>query len=131
MASINLAVEFFKEDFLQAIGAGIYEIGVRKSGKSVPLYIGESTFVLVRCAAHLYHLRKEPALFGFEEDTINDPSITLSFHLLKSEEDKQARKKRETELVKERHPISQSGRRDSQKPIEEKIEALRQFLQSC
>lgn len=45
---------FFQDDLIKSIGAGIYEISVDKKGKSKVLYIGESVFVIVRCASHLY-----------------------------------------------------------------------------
>ncbi len=57
---MNIKVEFFRYDLIRAIGAGIYEISIVKNNKSEVLYIGESVFVLVRCASHLYELKKKP-----------------------------------------------------------------------
>lgn len=125
---MNIKVELFLDDLIQAIGAGIYEISVVKNNKSEVLYIGESVFVLVRCASHLYELNKKPEYFGFTDTTIDDPSITLKFKLIEENDNKALRRKRETELIKERKPLSQSGIADRQKNIEDKIEALTQFL---
>jgi len=125
---MNIKVEFFRYDLIQAIGAGIYEISIVKNNKSEVLYIGESVFVLVRCASHLYELKKKPEYFGFTDTIIDDPSITLKFKLIEENINKILRKKRETELIKERKPLSQSGIADRQKNVEDKIEALTQFL---
>ena len=83
---------------------------------------------MVRCALHLYELNKKPEYFGFTDTTIDDPSITLKFKLIEENDNKALRRKRETELIKERKPLSQSGIADRQKNIEDKIEALTQFL---
>lgn len=124
----NIKVEFFQDDLIQAIGAGIYEISINQNKKSDVLYIGESVFVLVRCASHLYELKKKPEYFGFTDKTIDDPGITLKFKLIEKNSNNASRKKREVELIKERKPLSQSGIRDRQKNVEDKIEALTQFL---
>lgn len=126
--NMNIKVEFFQDDLIQAIGAGIYEISVDRNNKSDVLYIGESVFVLVRCASHLYELKNKPEYFGFTNKTIDDPSITLKFKLIEKNSDNRLRKKREIELIKERKPLSQSGIKDRQKVVEDKIETLTQFL---
>jgi hypothetical protein len=127
---MNISVDFFRNDLIQAIGAGIYEISIYKNNKSTVLYIGESVFVLVRCASHLYDLKKSPEYFGFTEDTIGDSSITLKFRLIENQGNSALRKKREKELIKENKPLSQSGISDHQKSVEEKILALTYFLDS-
>lgn len=126
--NMNIKVEFFQDDLIQAIGSGIYEISIDQNKKSEVLYIGESVFVLVRCASHLYELKKKPEYFGFTDKTIDDPGITLKFKLIEKNSNNGSRKKREMELIKERKPLSQSGIRDRQKNVEDKIEALTQFL---
>lgn len=126
---MKIQIEFFKQDLIDAIGAGIYEISVCKNGNSSTLYIGESVFVLVRCASHLYNLKKNPEYLGFTEKTIEDSEISLSFHLIKQEKDALKRKKEEKEIVKKKNPLSQSGISDRQKNVEERIEALTNFLE--
>lgn len=125
---MNIKIEFFQEDLIKAIGAGVYEISVHKNDKSKILYIGESVFVLVRCASHLYQLSKKPEYFGFTEETISDSSVTLKFRLLEKIDNKGLRKKREKELIKDNKPLSQSGISDYQKSIEDKISSLTSFL---
>lgn len=127
---MKVNIKFFQENFIKAIGAGIYEIGIEKNGSYASLYIGESVFVLVRCASHLYELKLNPAYFGFSADTINDPEITLHFKLIEENSDKASRKAQEKRLIAERKPISQSGIGDRQKPIEDKVASLIQFLKS-
>lgn len=126
--NMNIKVEFFQDDLIQAIGAGIYEISIDQNNKSEVLYIGESVFVLVRCASHLYELKKKPEYFGFTDKTIDNSGITLKFRLIEKNSDNASRKKRESEFIKERKPLSQSGIKDRQKNVEDKIEALAQFL---
>lgn len=125
---MKVKVVFFQDNLIEAIGAGIYEISIDKGGKSEVLYIGESVFVLVRCASHLYELKKNPNYFGFTKETINDSSITLKFRLIEENSDKISRKEKEKKLINERKPLSQSGISDRQKNVEGKIEALMQFL---
>lgn len=127
---MKIQIEFFKQDLVDAIGAGVYEICVCKNGKSSTLYIGESVFVLVRCASHLYNLKKNPEYLGFTKETIEDSEISLCFHLLKQEKNAIERKKEEKKLVKEKSPLSQSGISDRQKNTEERIEALTNFLEA-
>lgn len=126
---MKIQIEFFKQDLVESIGAGIYEIDVCKNGKTEVLYIGESVFVLVRCASHLYNLKKNPHYFGFTKETIENSGITLIFHLLKQVNDTQKRKKQEKEIINSKKPLSQSGVSDRQKNVEEKILALTDFLE--
>lgn len=128
--NMNITIEFFQDDLIEAIGAGVYEISVHKNDKPKTLYIGESVFVLVRCASHLYELDKNPEYFGFTEEIIKDSSITLKFKLLEKIDKKDLRKRREIELIKEKEPLSQSGIKDYQKSIEDKISSLTSFLNS-
>lgn len=125
---MNITIEFFQTDLIKAIGAGVYEISVTKHNQSEVLYIGESVFVLVRCAAHLYELNKNPTYFGFTSKTINDSSVKLKFRLIEKNNEKVLRKKKEIELIKEKKPLTQSGINDYQKSVEDKILALTGFL---
>ena len=126
---MKIKIEFFENDFINAIGAGIYKIIVASRGKKEILYIGESVFVLVRCAAHLYELKRNHAYFGFTDEQIKDEGITLRFELAENQIDAAARKRKEKELIRENNPIMQSGISDRMKSVEEKIEALTNFLQ--
>lgn len=127
---MKIKIKFFEKDFLEAIGAGVYEIDVNKNGKVAVLYIGESVFVLVRCSIHLYELRKSPQYLGFTQETINDEGITLTFKLLQQEDKKKRRKEIETEEIKKKKPLSQKGINDYQKEVEDRIEALTNFLKT-
>ncbi|MCX0379532.1 GIY-YIG nuclease family protein [Clostridium perfringens] len=128
--SMNIKIDFFQKDLINSIDAGIYEISIIKNGKSKSIYIGESVYVIVRCAEHLYELNKNPKYFGFTEDTIKDQSITLKFSIIEKEDEKSLRKKRETQLIKEKKPLSQSGINDYQKSEQNRILALTNFLKS-
>ena len=125
---MNIKINFFKEKFLDAIGPGIYEIKVIYYDKEETLYIGESIFVLVRCAIHLYELKKDSSYLGFTSKTIENENITLEFLLYKSESDMIKRKKEEKTYIKDKKPILQSGISDRMKSVEEKILDLNKFL---
>lgn len=91
--NMNITIDSFKKDLIKALGVGGYEVSVQKNDKSKILYMGESVFVLVRCASHLYELNKNPKYFGFTEEIIKDSSITLKFRLLEKIYKKDLRKK--------------------------------------
>lgn len=128
MKEIGINIEFFKEDLIQAIDSGVYQISIQKNNKSRALYIGQSVFVLVRCAFHLYKLKKEPTYFGFTEEIIKDSNITLKFELLEKVEDTSLRKKREGELIKIIKPLVQRYSSDRVKHVEDRVLAIREFL---
>ncbi len=125
---MRIQIEFFKNDLREAIGAGIYEIAVCKSGHRKALYIGESVTVLGRCAYHLYLLKSNPSYFGFTKSTINDPSIVLCFSLRENTTNTQKRKKTEKKLISKELPLSQSGISDRLKRPQERRAALEEFL---
>lgn len=127
---MNIKIDFFKNDLIDAIGAGIYEISIHKKQQSEVLYIGESVFVLVRCAGHLYNLSKAPEYFGFNNNTIQNTDVTLKFKLLEKVGKEISRKSEETRLIKEKRPLTQSGISDHMKSIEEKKLAVNTFLES-
>lgn len=127
---MNLTINFFENNLINAIGADIYEIEVQANNKVSSLYIGESIFVMVRCACHLHELKKNPKYFGFDENTINDNSITLIFKVLENDDSKLSRKEKKLSYIKKLSPLSQSKINDRQKNIEDKVEALKEFLNS-
>lgn len=125
---MKINIEFFHDDFIKAIGAGVYEIIVSIGEKSRSLYIGESVWIMVRCATHLYRLKNKPEYFGFTKDSIERTDITVTFKLIQEIENTMLRKSTEKELIAKKEPLSQSGISDRQKNIEDKIYALNQFL---
>ncbi len=127
---MKIKIDFFSDNFIDAIGAGIYKISIiNEKNKTVPLYIGESVFVLVRCATHLYELRKNPNYFGFTDETIENENLTLKFEFIEKICEKQERKSREKEIIKmHENLICQNGISDKMKAIEQKIESLKSFL---
>lgn len=125
---LKIKMDFFQDDLIKSIGAGIYAISVVKNGKSKVLYIGESVFIIVRCASHLYELKKHPEYLGFTDETIGDLCIKLKFRVIEEIDDTMRRKAREKELIKNEKPLSQNGMSDQQKSVEEKIRALTEFL---
>lgn len=81
---MKINIDFFNNNFINAIGAGIYEVTMKFNNKDTSLYIGESVSVLVRCATHLYKIKNNPNYFGFDSKSIEYDEITIIFSLLES-----------------------------------------------
>lgn len=127
MNNMKIQINFFNEKFIEAIGAGIYKISIRYNDKQEVLYIGESVFVLVRCAAHLYELRKNSDYLGFTETSIKNEKIVLDFELIEQSEKLSQRRKLEIKYIDLYKPIMQSGIKDRMKSIKGKKAALKSF----
>lgn len=100
----------------------------KQIAKEELLYVGESVFVLVRCATHLYEIVKGNGYLGFTKEMIDNKSIMLVFKLLISESDRKKRKSKEKEVIKDKHPKMQSGISDRVKPIENMISEMTDYL---
>ena len=125
---MKFKVSFFEERFVDAIGAGIYSISLRTGQGEQLLYIGESVFVLVRCAILLYEISKGKGYLGFKKDYLEREDITLVFRLIEVEQDKAERVSRETAYVKELEPKMQSGIKDRVKSVEDMISEMTHLL---
>lgn len=125
---MNIKVKFFEDKFVEAIGAGIYGIYIQTDEKEELLYVGESVFVLVRCATHLYEIVKGNGYLGFKKEMMNDKTFSLVFKLLFSEPDTKKRKSKEKEMIRDKHPRMQSGISDRVKSIEEMINEMTDYL---
>jgi hypothetical protein len=126
---MDIKVKFFEDRFVEAIGPGIYGIYFQTNAENKELlYVGESVFVLVRCAAHLYEIVKGDGYLGFTKEIIESNNITLAFELLVSESDKKRRKANEKEIIKDRHPKMQSEISDRVKSIEDMIKEMTNLL---
>lgn len=125
---MKIKVMFFNDQLIDVIGAGIYKIIICKDERERILYIGESVFVLVRCAQHLFELNKKPEYFGFTDNTIDDPEILLKFQLVDSVADKKDRKMKEKYLIDSEKPLVQSGIKDYMKRKNDKIDSVNGFI---
>lgn len=125
---MNIKVKFFEDKIVNAVGAGIYEIYAQTDSKEELLYVGESVFVLVRCATHLYEIAKGNGYLGFTNEIIEKDNITIVFKLFDSVADIKERKEKEKEVIKLKNPKMQSGISDRVKTIENMIEEMKNFL---
>ena len=125
---MKINVRFFEENFVAAVGAGVYGIYAKTDNREELLYVGESVFVLVRCATHLYEISKGKGYLGFDEDKIENEKITLVFKLYKNTTSKKERIALEHDLIQTKKPKMQSGIKDRVKPIEEMIDELTKSL---
>lgn len=121
-------VKFFEDKFVEAIGAGIYEIYVRTDSKEQLIYVGESVFVLVRCATHLYEIVKGNGYLGFTKKMTENKTTTVIFKLLISESNMKERKSKEKKFINDKKPRMQSGISDRVKPIEDMIREMTDIL---
>lgn len=125
---MKIKVKFFEERLVDAVGAGVYEIYAKIDDKEELFYVGESVFVLVRCATHLYEISKGNGYLGFDKEKIEKENITLIFKLYDNVASKNDRTRIENELISIKKPRMQSGIKDRVKPIEEMIAELTNFL---
>ncbi len=125
---MNIKVHFFEDRLVNAVGAGVYEIYAKIDNKEELLYVGESVFVLVRCATHLYEISKGNGYLGFTEEMVKNDNITLIFKLYDNITIKSERVKIENELISTKKPKMQSGIKDRVKSIEDMINELTNFL---
>lgn len=125
---MKITVSFFENDFNMAIGAGIYRVSVILGDKTSALYIGESVFVLVRCATHLFELKRNPEYWGFDKEKLENEHVVLRFELIEPCADMEKRKKREKILISTEKPIMQNGISDRMKSIDEKLKSLEAFF---
>ena len=125
---MKIKVNFFEGDIVNAIGAGIYEIYVQIDSKEELLYVGESVFVLVRCATHLYEIEKGKGYLGFTNEMLDDDNITIIFKLYDQVSDRIERKDKEKKIIKDKRPRMQSGISDRVKSIENMIDEMTNFL---
>lgn len=125
---MNIKVNFFEDTLVNAVGAGVYGIYAKTDNKEELFYVGESTFILVRCATHLYEISKGKGYLGFTKEMIDKDNITIIFKLYENIASKADRIKREKELIDENKPKMQSGIKDRVKSIENMIDELTRFL---
>ncbi|HEM5991271.1 TPA: hypothetical protein U2B33_001186 [Streptococcus suis] len=127
---MNLQVQFFQNDVIKAIKGGVYQISLQKvDGERRVLYIGESFYMLIRCAQHLYQLRKYPEYLGMTTEILRDQNLILMFEILELEEAMGIRRKKEKEYIKKYRPLLQSGLSDRMLPISRKKEAVANFIE--
>ena len=69
LMSIKIKVNF-QDNFVNAIGAGVYGIYVQVNSKEELFYVGESAFVLVRYSMHLYEIVKGNGYLGFTKEIL-------------------------------------------------------------
>lgn len=127
---MKIKIDFFSNDVVGSLTAGIYVISVKKNNKEKELYIGESKVMMIRCAQHLWELKKEPAYFGFDDELINDDKIQLIFRRIEDIGDMGERRRKEKQLIKEKQPLSQSGVSDRLIEIMERKKRLLDFIKS-
>ncbi|MCO8240834.1 hypothetical protein NKE68_02575 [Streptococcus suis] len=127
---MSLQVQFFQNDVIKAIKGGVYQISLQKvGGERRVLYIGESFSMLIRCAQHLYQLRKYPEYLGMTTEILRDQNLILMFEILELEEAMGARRNKEKEYIKKCTPLLQSGLSDRMLSIPRKKEAVANFLE--
>lgn len=125
---MNIKVKFFEEKLVEAVGAGVYEIYVKTYNKEELFYVGESVFVLVRCASHLYEISKGKGYFGFTKEMLEKDNVTIIFKLYDNVASKEDRTALEKKLIDTKKPRMQTGIKDRVKPIENMIDELINFL---
>lgn len=121
----------------RAINAGIYIVELLKEayplGSAMPLYIGESVYMLKRCGEHLYDFFEDSRYFGLKDDDLQDEKFSLCFSALKylpSSVGREERKQIEKEYIVKYKPLTQNPNSDRQiRSIEDKVTTVQNALE--
>lgn len=129
----KINIEFFKENQMldnRAIGCGVYIIELLKSNskEAIPLYIGQSLYMVKRGGEHLYELFKEPGYLGLSEDNMADINLTIRFRVLEKCLPSD-RFKSETDQIKKLCPILQKRTNDNMLDIKNKESNVKDALE--
>lgn len=129
----KINIEYFKESQMidnRAIGCGIYIIELLKNNSKevIPLYIGQSLYMVKRGGEHLYELFKEPGYLGLSEDNMADSHLKIRFRVLEKcvPDD---RVKRETAQIIKIHPLLQKPTNDNMLDIDNKKSNVKEALE--
>lgn len=74
------------------------------NSKEELFYVDESVFVLVRYSMYLYEIVKGNGYLGFTKEILENNNITIVFILFDSILDKENRKEKEKNIIKNNHP---------------------------
>lgn len=120
---MDIKISFFQEEGRlddRAIGSGVYIIELLNEDKplspTLPLYIGESFYMVKRCGEHLFEFIKNPALFGLIVDNLANDRFRLCFSVLESlpgANENQGREK-EKDYISKYKPLTQCSNSDTQ-----------------
>lgn len=113
----KINIEYFEENQMldkRAIGCGIYIIELLKSNskEAIPLYIGQSLYMVKRGGEHLYEFFKEPGYLGLSEDNMADSHLKIRFRVLENCMTND-RINEETAQIIKIHPLLQKTTSDS------------------
>ena len=114
-SNYKITIEVFQKNNIfdnESIGNGVYIAELLVCGKTIPLYIGESVFMLRRCGEHLYELLKEPEYWGLTKGDLNDPDLKLIFRVLQPLDDKLDNHDREIYYIETKQPKTQNATND-------------------
>jgi len=121
---MNIKINFFQKDGKidnRAIGTGIYIVELLKDDEplysAIPLYIGQSVYMIKRCGEHLYDFIKNPEYLGLTDDNLENEKLGLYFRVIESLPDgteEKLRRKREKDYIEKYRPLTQNPDRDWQ-----------------
>lgn len=95
---------------------GIYIIKLRNLQKdeSLVLYIGQSVWIMVRCAGHIYKIFKTPEYMGLEQNDLDNDNLELVVEVLESIDEKKKLRDKEREHIRKLKPLTQHSESDRQ-----------------
>ena len=127
----SIKIDFFKKEGAldnRAICEGIYIVELQHCSKlsksPLPLYIGQSVYMVKRCGEHLWYFIKEPAYFGLTTDDLKNNNLILGFRVLESLPNSTIswRQEREKFYITDIKPLTQMP--DSDRQSKEKLEIV-------
>lgn len=132
---MGINIRFFEKEHAfdkRAFGKGIYVIKLQKKNnpekKPITLYIGQSVWIIVRCAGHLYRTFKEPEYLGLTRENLEDDSLELVVQVLEAVETKENLREREKHYIRQERPLTQYDNNDKQ--ISNKCEIVQKAIEA-
>ena len=92
----------------RSIYAGVYLLRIVNTvtGKSFPLYVGESYCMSERCSQHLYEtFHNDPGYLGLTKEHLEDPDLYISCEVYEAISECWNSSKERDEILKERESV--------------------------
>lgn len=127
----KIDINFFIKDGVfdkRAISKGVYSIRLRNrdNDKEIKLYVGQSVWMIVRCAGHLHRIFTEPEYMGLTNDDLDRENFELVFKVEEAVEQRDALRDRELHYIHELNPLTQSNTSDKQ--LNNKVEIVQDAI---
>lgn len=127
----KININFFIKDGVfdkRAISKGVYSIRLRNrdNDKEIKLYVGQSVWMIVRCAGHLHRIFTEPEYMGLKVDDLDRENFELVFKVEGVAEKREELSSKERDYIEKLKPLTQGKIRDWQ--VDNKFEIVQDAI---